>query len=337
VECIASWHSLGHIFFAARIGNERGESYRCFIVDRMGTSGRIGISADASCQELTDISSATMTLQYKQDHEIHPQCNFPDYLQANFGGILQSWESIADGKRNVIQNGYWISSYKARNDSIWMCLESQLIDNVVAIRAHIRRGCQTGYQCLQFHRRAPHMVQLSFGKVTFNEYEDCSEMAVESRDILVLQGTQEDCPLRGQYFSSNCPHPLLFIGCQKSNEIQIFSECQKTSHTDVYKCIAHFQHVNEHYMVVRDQISMQLQCLKFLISDEIIVEIFDHISCDSFSTTVALPSSMMNISNKARCESSFLAGFLQYSENSISHKIYYTSLTATFLMILSLS
>lgn len=31
VECIASWHSLGHVFFAARVGNRRGESYRCFV------------------------------------------------------------------------------------------------------------------------------------------------------------------------------------------------------------------------------------------------------------------------------------------------------------------
>lgn len=35
------------------------------IVDKTGTSGRIGISADASCQELTHIGAATTTLHYK--------------------------------------------------------------------------------------------------------------------------------------------------------------------------------------------------------------------------------------------------------------------------------
>ncbi|KAE9416297.1 hypothetical protein Angca_001325, partial [Angiostrongylus cantonensis] len=149
IECIASWHSLGHMFFAARVGNRRGESYRCFIVDQMGTSGRIGISADASCQELTHIGAATTTLQYKQDHKIHPQCDFPDYMQAVLGSVRQSWESIVNGKRNVFQGGYWISSYKGRNDSVWTCLESRRLEHFVAVRAHVRRGCQTGYQCLQ--------------------------------------------------------------------------------------------------------------------------------------------------------------------------------------------
>ncbi|VDO19904.1 unnamed protein product, partial [Heligmosomoides polygyrus] len=149
VECIASWHSLGHVFFAARVGNRRGESYRCFIVDKTGTSGRIGISADASCQELTHIGAATTTLHYKHDHKIHSQCTFPDYMQSEQGPTRQSWDSIVTGRRNVIQNGHWISSYQSRNDTVWTCLESRRQDHITAVRAHVRRGCQTGYQCVQ--------------------------------------------------------------------------------------------------------------------------------------------------------------------------------------------
>lgn len=39
-------------------------------MDQTGTSGRIGISADASCQELTHIGAATTTLHYKQGNAI---------------------------------------------------------------------------------------------------------------------------------------------------------------------------------------------------------------------------------------------------------------------------
>ncbi|KAK6051938.1 hypothetical protein COOONC_10557 [Cooperia oncophora] len=134
----------------------------CFIVDQSGTSGRIGISADASCQELTHIGAATTTLHYKQDHKIHSQCDFPDYMHATQGPHRQAWESIVTGRRNVIQD-------------VWTCLESRRHEHFVAVRAHVRRGCQTGYQCVQ---------------ISLNEYEDCSEMTVETRDTLVLQGAQ---------------------------------------------------------------------------------------------------------------------------------------------------
>ncbi|KIH59566.1 hypothetical protein ANCDUO_10195 [Ancylostoma duodenale] len=35
------------------------------------------------------------------------------------------------------------------------------------------------------------MVQLSFGQISHNEYEDCTEMIVETRDTLVLHGAQK--------------------------------------------------------------------------------------------------------------------------------------------------
>lgn len=37
------------------------------------------------------------------------------------------------------------------------------------------------------------MVQLSFGQISHNEYEDCNEMVVETRDTLVLHGAQVVC------------------------------------------------------------------------------------------------------------------------------------------------
>ncbi|RCN41847.1 hypothetical protein ANCCAN_12175 [Ancylostoma caninum] len=219
-------------------------------------------------------------------------------MHATVGRVRQSWESIVSGRRNVIQNGYWVSSYKAKNDSVWTCLESRRLEHFVAIRAHVRRGCQTGYQCVQFHRRGHHMVQLSFGQISHNEYEDCTEMIVETRDTLVLHGAQEECPLRGRYSSPNCPHPVLYMGCQKPDEIQISSECnpiQKDS--DVYSCAAHYEHGDDHYIVVRDELSTQLQCLKIHTSNAISVRIFDHVPCDPHSTTAALPSLSMNVSS----------------------------------------
>uniref|UniRef100_A0A7I4Y299 CUB domain-containing protein n=1 Tax=Haemonchus contortus TaxID=6289 RepID=A0A7I4Y299_HAECO len=318
VECIASWQSLGHTFFAARVGNRRGESYRCFIVDQSGTSGRIGISADASCQELTHIGAATTTLNYKQDHEIHPLCDFPDYMHAmGRGRHRQTWESIVTGRRNVVQDGSWVSSYKLRNDTVWTCLESRRHEHFTAVRTHVRRGCQTGYQCVQFYRMSQYLVQVNFGQISLNEYEDCSEMVVDTRDTLVVQGAQEECPLRGRYTSAACQHPLLFLGCNKPDEIQIATECNPVwKDADLYSCAAHYELDGDHYLIVKDELSGQYQCLKIHPSDNITLKMYDHVSCDPQSTAAALPSLVVNISHTERCESSFLAGFLHYSRGS---------------------
>uniref|UniRef100_A0A1I7XQI6 MAM domain-containing protein n=1 Tax=Heterorhabditis bacteriophora TaxID=37862 RepID=A0A1I7XQI6_HETBA len=118
LECIATWHFLGHTFFAARVGGRRGEAFRCFITEKTGTMGRIGISADAGCQELTHIGAASVILHYKH------------------------------GTRHEINQGMLISSYKGRNDTVWTCIEKKEAEQGNFIRAHVRKGCQTGYQCM---------------------------------------------------------------------------------------------------------------------------------------------------------------------------------------------
>ncbi|KAK5969403.1 hypothetical protein GCK32_011935, partial [Trichostrongylus colubriformis] len=74
--------------------------------------------------------------------------------------------------------------------------------------------------------------------------------------------SQEECPLRGRYTSRTCQHPLLFLGCQKPNEIQIATECSPAQKgVDLYSCAAHFELDDDHYLLVRDELSMQYQCL----------------------------------------------------------------------------
>ncbi|VDP46434.1 unnamed protein product [Heligmosomoides polygyrus] len=162
------------------------------------------------------------------------------------------------------------------------------------------------------------MVQLNFGQISLNEYEDCSEMIVGSRDTLVLHGAQEECPLRGRYSARSCQHPLLLLGCQKPDEIQLATECNPTTtDSDLYSCAAHFaQNGDEHYLVVRDESSSQFQCMKIHTGNGVTLKLFDHVSCDPYSTNAALPSLLVNISSTERCESSLLAGFLYYSKSS---------------------
>ncbi|PIO63454.1 hypothetical protein TELCIR_14946 [Teladorsagia circumcincta] len=163
-------------------------------------------------------------------------------------------------------------------------------------------------------------------------------MIVETRDTLVLHGAQEDCPLRGRYTSSACQHPLLFLGCHKPDEIQIATECNPIrKDADLYSCAAHFEHDDDHYLVVRDELSAQYQCMKIHTSNDITVKMFDHVSCDPQSTAGALPSLTLNISHTERCESSFLAGFLHYSRASTMIHPGQTLLLSNVLVLFLLS
>uniref|UniRef100_A0A1I7V613 Uncharacterized protein n=1 Tax=Loa loa TaxID=7209 RepID=A0A1I7V613_LOALO len=70
LECIAHWNSFGAEFFAVRITNSSitgpNTIFRCLIHQKTAFGGRIGVSADSSCNELTDLIYAGTIIEYTQ-------------------------------------------------------------------------------------------------------------------------------------------------------------------------------------------------------------------------------------------------------------------------------
>ncbi|VDL71573.1 unnamed protein product [Nippostrongylus brasiliensis] len=241
VECIASWHSLGHTFFAARVGNRRGESYRCFI-----TKFTLNAIFPTTCAAIRMVG-----------YDIR--------------GNRSSRESGTSFRMEI---GFLrIKLETTPSGHAWKAVSTPSLPPSERIFD-------------EFHRRAHNMVQVNFGQVSLNEYEDCSEMTVETRDTLVLNGAQ-------------------------------YSRHRIDNNSDLYSCAASFEATNgEHYLVVRDELSAQYQCMKINTDNDVVMKLYDHVACDPVSTGAALPSLVVNISSTERCESSLLAGFLYYSRGS---------------------
>lgn len=133
------------------------------ILDKSGSSGRIGESADAGCQELTHIGAAATTLHYRQgsysqpyprnkffipDSPVHASCEFPINM---FGDRSRNWESMLLGTFHRVYQGSWVSSVKGKNDTVWTCLQQFPSDSIEhnTYRTFVTKGCKVGYQCIR--------------------------------------------------------------------------------------------------------------------------------------------------------------------------------------------
>lgn len=336
MECIGSWQSFGSFYFAARVGYSAGEQYRCFIHDKTGSSGRIGESADAGCQELTHIGAAATTLHYRQDSPVHSGCEFPENM---YGENARNWESMLLGTYHRMYHGSWISSVKGRNDTVWTCLQQFATDSTehFTYRTYVTKGCKVGYQCVRFHMRKPHIVHVQYGEISASEsFADCSEFPIESRDTLILHGSKEACPIGGKHYSAQCQMPILQVGCQSKYSMTLIRDCLYPDGGDDMTCVANFKHEGNDFIIARDSLSRQLFCMTY-ISDRInLLRVYDRVSCEDVSVNSATPYLSLNFSSSDSCSPSLLTGFL-YSATSdapFSFQSYHFLITLLLLLLL---
>ncbi|CAD6198230.1 unnamed protein product [Caenorhabditis auriculariae] len=322
MECIGSWRSFGQSYFAARIGQRFGEQYRCFILEKSGTSGRIGESADAGCQELTHIGAATTTLHFRQDSPIHPSCEFPSSLFGN-RMVRRNWESMVFGTTHRILNDTWLSVVSGRNETVWSCLRSSQITSTenpleFTFRTFVAQGCKVGYQCLKIHQRAPHILHIAYGQISpTDDFDDCSEFSVDYRDTLVLQGSKQACPIRGKHTVPSCEVPLLTIGCTDKNSMELVRDC-KYPQQDEFTCVSHYKNADNDFIIVRDALSRQLICMTYISSRINLLRVYDRVSCEAESVNGSPPSLALNFTSTEGC--TLTASFLYFSNSSPSHR-----------------
>lgn len=308
MECVASWKSYGQHYFAARVASRSGEQYRCFILDRSGTGGRIGESADASCQELTHIGAASTTLHFKQDWPITSTCDFGTKLQDG----RSYWESMVEGTEHRINQGTWIATSKGQNESVWTCLESVQVDKKTTVyRTHVAHGCKTGFQCLKVIHRRNNAIQVSYGPVQpSDEFSECSDFSPESRDVLTVYGSQTPCKLQGKNLAPICARiPVVTSGCNTKYSMQIVNDCSLPDGDD-FTCIADYEDDGIDFLVLKDTLSRQLICLTHIDAGIKLVRVYDRVSCDIYSVNGVPPMITLNISSTESCSPSLLTGYL---------------------------
>ncbi|CAB3405347.1 unnamed protein product [Caenorhabditis bovis] len=318
MECIGSWQSFGQNYFAARVGYRAGEQYRCFLLEKSGTGGRIGESADAGCQELTHIGAAATTISFKQDSPIYSNCEFPVSMHIDRNRF---WESLVNGNHQKVHKGTWMSTQKLKNETVWSCLhETPTGPETISYRTFVTNGCRVGYQCVRVHLRQTHIVHIDYSTVVDEELElDCIEFDVESRDTLVLHDAQQACPMGGRHFSDGCKSsPMLSVGCDSKYSMTMLRDCQ-IDDGDEFKCIANFRHDDNDFIVVRDELSRQLYCMTYISSRINLLRMYDRVSCEALSINGAVPLITLNFTASDSCSPSLLSGFLYSS--SVSHPV----------------
>ncbi|KAL3993611.1 hypothetical protein ACH3XW_18275 [Acanthocheilonema viteae] len=105
LECIAHWNSFGVEFFAVRITNSSitvpNTIFRCLIHQKRVFGGYMGISADSSCDELTDLAYAGMKIKYTQGSPLISYCHFPSFLEhSHYSSGKNKWMSMTIGSMN---------------------------------------------------------------------------------------------------------------------------------------------------------------------------------------------------------------------------------------------
>ncbi|CAI5442150.1 unnamed protein product [Caenorhabditis angaria] len=310
IECIGSWQSYGQNYFAARVFDRNGEHYKCFILEKFGSSGRIGESADSACQELTHIDAAATSLTFRQDTPIQPGCEFP----SSISGV--PWESMSTGESHKIYQNTWISSIKMRNETVWMCLKSEAGDKfgrnpeIYTFRTFVTKGCQIGYQCIRIHQRKRFLIHIEYGEIheSTTEFDEClDDFLVESRDTMILNQAEEECPIGGKHFSKNlriCGGDLeeekvtMMVGCGSKYEMKVSrgEDCQRVD-KDEFTCVTGYKHDGNDFIIVRDNLSRQLHCITYISSRINLLRLYDRVSCDHISVNSANPSLTLNFSS----------------------------------------
>ncbi|VDM39777.1 unnamed protein product [Toxocara canis] len=120
------------------------------IHERASSGGRMGISADASCSELTDMSFASTVLNYKQDSAVTARCHFPPFLvHDHHSDAPRIWKSIVTDHTHRFSKDEWIEQWEGLNRSVSLCVDEENLGSAHRLIVHAVHGCSSGYQCIK--------------------------------------------------------------------------------------------------------------------------------------------------------------------------------------------
>uniref|UniRef100_A0A914ZHG1 Uncharacterized protein n=1 Tax=Parascaris univalens TaxID=6257 RepID=A0A914ZHG1_PARUN len=265
LECIAKWNSFGVEYFAIRLTNSFASSssarFRCVIHERASSGGRMGISADASCNELTDISFASTVLNYKQDSSVMARCHFPSFLiHDSHSENPRIWKSLVTDYTHEFSRDEWIEQWEGRNRSISLCVDDENLGTTHKLVVHAIHGCTSGYQCVKFIKRKRNIVDMVRGKVSNNEFEACEYLQAETIETLLLEGSKaEKCPVRGRHTRSDCPMAAIHFGCPFDHSIQLRPYCN-SNRTQELICRGHWTEDEVHYLIAEESETKRRIC-----------------------------------------------------------------------------
>uniref|UniRef100_A0AAF5RXU9 Uncharacterized protein n=1 Tax=Wuchereria bancrofti TaxID=6293 RepID=A0AAF5RXU9_WUCBA len=298
LECIAHWNSFGIEFFAVRITNSSitGPNiiFRCLIHQKTTFGGRMGISADSSCNELTDLTNAGTRIEYQQGPFFKSHCHFPTFLRRSYNSSSKhKWISMTTGSVNDFYSDKWIEVINGMNYTISQCLQIQNIGNVYKMIVHKNtQQCTNIYQCIEMKRRHKNIIEITYDKVMRKMPISCKFIKEYSIDTMALVDAKiVRCPLNRQHFIQSCTNSVAQFGCTYDHELIMNLNCSNTSFEKFF-CIGHWQENGMQYIVSRRSIDhSELLCHIYSSNANGIIHIvtYRHSSCHAESLQQSQP------------------------------------------------
>ncbi|TMS33543.1 hypothetical protein L596_001273 [Steinernema carpocapsae] len=299
-KCIGSWSSFGQNFTAIRIANQLGvptsATYRCIIHDRRGPNGRIGISADSSCQELTHLASSSTIITYKADAEVIPFCKFPHFLK-------QSWQSIVTEHNHSFEDNVWHETWADKAYARSLCIQHEDYGHMQKFVVFVTRNCDRGYQCVKIVKRKHHIVDVIRGPLMPHEAGSCDNID-HSMETLVISHRKEKCPWRGQMIINQCSEYSIRMGCSDEEHAEFNPHCTHKD-SNAMACVGHWSESDSTYLITKDLKNDKLGCSVYSrISDGTFrVQSFNHVGCQPVALARTHPQYEFNATHHEHCGS----------------------------------
>jgi len=245
LQCIASWKEGSKKYLVAEMKRDHVYSdeskYRCFVFNKKGRGPNQTIemaqSVAASCKGLWSPTEGYRTFNMKKvskSDTMKGQCLFPKWLSSH-----HSWSTL-DGLVSLhINKGE--RSWKLKNSQDVLSPEESHVTchnilhqdkDTVKIVTYVKSGCDSGFMCSVFSKKANHVVAAQFGYKARNPTEACTDLYFPAKTILFVSKTkakEETCPLSGQYELSNLSNLSVFSTCSFPKLVTLKAGCGTTS------------------------------------------------------------------------------------------------------------
>ncbi|VDP08952.1 unnamed protein product [Soboliphyme baturini] len=183
IECVARWTSDRYNFFAGKLLGKssfsEADNFRCFTYELSPRGGVVSISADASCQELTDIDTAAVRLEFQNEHYPTAQCSFMHWLvqKHNEKNRPRLWESLHSTETYHFQRHELVvyDTNSRSNTSISTCIQADNFGAMSQFVLYTVNGCDHGYTCMKVYRRTPYVIEILQGSLATVPYLACTK------------------------------------------------------------------------------------------------------------------------------------------------------------------
>ncbi|XP_011315373.1 uncharacterized protein [Fopius arisanus] len=213
LQCLATWkdgrnrYLVGTLKLFGRNAVTNEETFRCFLYEK-NTHHRdvtyvLAQSGDSTCSALNSVAEGSRTIKLTKVDREHNRCKYPAWVT-----VRHQWRTLDHSRNYHFTTGNATLRVKDDHSHVEriVChnLESGDDDgrNKVKLVAHITKGCDIGYVCMIFHRRAGNVIELQQSdRKTIVPEEACQEDLSDMPFTTLISSTMEKrkCPQPGRY------------------------------------------------------------------------------------------------------------------------------------------